>query len=170
MLAVAFGILAGGCMGTFGAPPSEGTAQIVEPTFPVLRGRKVMVSILDQRRPADPQKSQRIVTETFARVTSSMERAGIQIAEKGEATIQISIVAYGVDFNLGHWNARAQFRIEVDVPGQARLDMPIDRLVTKANVWGSRDGDEALRQAYADAISGILAHIDEMRPRSALTQ
>lgn len=144
----------------YSAPPS-GAFQAATLAYPILKGRSIQLAVLDHR--GDRQESESLVQATRDSVAQSLTQAGVQIANASEAKFEIRIVAYRADFELAQWNGCVRFVAVLDLTPQGRSEVPVERCVKRSNLWGYRSGDEAVQQAYSDALAELLSRVDQLR-------
>ena len=141
--------------------PPPGAFQPPRLEYSVLRGRSVQLTVLDHR--GDRQESDSLVKVTRDGVAQALSQAGVRIAQTSDTKLDVRITAYRADFEMAEWNGCVRLNATLDAPPRPRSEVPVERCVKKSNLWGYRGGDDALQQAYSDALSELLSRVDQLR-------
>jgi hypothetical protein len=153
--------LAMACSTTRYSAPPRGAFQPARLEYPILKDRSVQVAVLDHR--GDRQESEALVKATHDSVAQSLTQAGIRLANASETRFEIRIMAYRADFELAQWNGCVRLIAALERAPEGRSEVPVERCVKRSNLWGYRSGDEAVQQAYSDALAELLSRVDQLR-------
>jgi len=123
--------------------------------LPSLDGRTVAVLLVDTRggaRGEDPSES---IFESLQRANPTAHWIRVQSGADADLVIKISV--FESTFSLGNWTGTVEFNVEQPRLGNNRF--PVQRSVTLSNLWGYKSADDALRQAYKQAMSELIAKL-----------
>ncbi len=129
--------------------------------YPVLRGRSVELTVMDHR--GDRQESDSLVKVTRDDLAKALTQAGVRIARTSDSKLEVRITGYRADFEMAEWNGCVRLNATLEAPPRPRSELPVERCVKKSNMSGYGSGDDALHQAYSDAMSELLSRVDQLR-------
>ncbi len=149
------------CSTTRYTVPSAFTLQPPKLEYPALRGRSVQIVVLDHR--GDRQDSDALVKAVHDSIAQALIGAGVPNVKASDTKLEARITAYRADFEFAAWNGCVRLIATLDAPPRPRAEVAVERCVKRSNLWGYRSGDEAVQQAYSDALSELLSRIDQLR-------
>lgn len=147
------------CSTTRHTTPAFDSVSLPPLALSVFADHPVHVDVLDHR--AERPDSESLVRTTKALLEQALIGAGRTVSADGTATLEVRIRHYRADFELGNWNGVVHLQGTVNTPSSRHV-VPVERLVKKSNMWGYESGDEAVQQAYADALAELLSKVDDL--------
>ncbi len=159
LTAITLGFLA--CSTTRYSAPEPGAFQPPALQYAAFKGSSVAVRVLDHR--GVREESEALVQSTRDAIVRSLKGAGITLSKSAQASFEIRIVRYRADFEMGNWTGCVRFQGIVETESEQRHELPVEKCVRKSNLWGGRSGDDAVQEAYSDALAELLSRVDQIR-------
>lgn len=123
-------------------------------SFPKLRDVPVRVQVSDEREERTNSDAVRANVADLWR--EALQKDGVAVRDDSENVLHIRVRQYGSTFAGTDWTGCARFTLHASGASLSEEELSAHKCVTKHNAFGYRTADEALAQAYRDAITELI--------------